>query len=133
MKRIKLEDMTVDQLVERFVEIALAESDALKMGQTGKYNRLFDRMIEVMGEFLVRPIEQRHALMALYTHPDPQVRYTAAFITKDIAPEEVREVCEILIAEKRQPQAANASIMIDNMNEGPPDYSWILERRSKAH
>jgi hypothetical protein len=124
--------MSVDQLVDRFMKIALAQSHAIDLNRNDKYNRVFDRMIEVMGEFLVRPIEQRRALMKLYAHPDPQVRYEAAFITQDIAPEQVRKVCEILIERNEYPQAADARGMIDNLEKGPPNYGWILERRKKA-
>ena len=95
-------------MVERFVKIALAQSHAIDLEKIGKYNRLFDRMTEVMGEFLVRPIEQRRALMKLYAHPDPQVRYMAAFATKDLDRDAARRVFEILIERNEYPQAADA-------------------------
>jgi len=44
MKRIALENMTVEQLVDRFVEIALAQDEALLMDEVEKYNRLYDQM-----------------------------------------------------------------------------------------
>src|SRR5438309_3317516 len=74
MKRAGFQDMTLDRLIERFVAIALAQDEADQEENNAKYNRLFDQMIELMAEFLSRPIEQRRALMALYEHPNPQVR-----------------------------------------------------------
>jgi hypothetical protein len=44
MKRIRLEDATVDQLVERFAEIGVAQDQAELMGEMGKFNRLFGQM-----------------------------------------------------------------------------------------
>ena len=127
MTHIKLEGMTVQQLIDQFVEIALAQHEALDMGDTGKYNRLFDRMIEVMAEFLLRPVDQRRSLMALYEHPNPQVRYTAAVATKDIAPDAARRVCEIISERNEYPQAANARFFISSIDEGRTDVSWILD------
>ena len=116
MKRTQTKNMTVFQLKEHFVEIALAQYEALDMGDTREYNRLFDRMIEVMAEFLLRPVESRFALTALYEHPNPQVRYTAAVATKDIAPEAARRVCEIISERKEYPQAVNARFLIEALD-----------------
>lgn len=44
MKRDKLGDLTIEQLVERFVATALEQDKALRQGQHAKYNRLFDQM-----------------------------------------------------------------------------------------
>jgi hypothetical protein len=132
MKRINLQDMTLDQLVKRFVDIALAEYDARERADTARYNRLFDQMTDLMAEFLIRPVQQRRALMALYDHPNPQVRYRAAYITQDIAPESARRVCEIISERNEYPQAANARRMMTNLDEGPADMSWILERAKRA-
>jgi Domain of unknown function (DUF2019) len=132
MKRISLQDMTLDQLVKRFVDIALAEYDATEREDNAKYRRLFDQMTELMAEFLIRPVRQRRALMALYEHPNPQVRFRAAFFTQDIAPEAARRVCEIISERNEYPQAANARWMIRNLDEGPYDMSRILERAKRT-
>jgi hypothetical protein len=129
MNRIRFQDMTLDQLVERFVAIALAQHEARTREDTARYNRLFDQMIELMGEFLTRPIEQRRALMGLYEHPNPQVRYAAAFITKDLAPQAARRVFEIISDRDGYPQAPNARRAIRNLDEGDNDMSWILNKR----
>src|SRR2546430_1738271 len=112
-----------------FVAIALAQDEADQEENNAKYNRLFDQMIELMAEFLTRPIEQRRALMALYEHPNPQVRYMAASITKDLAPQAARRVYEIISERNEYPQAANARWAIRNLDEGDTDMSWILNKR----
>jgi hypothetical protein len=50
MKRDKLGDLTIEQLVERFVATALEQDKALRHGQHAKYNRLFDQMETVKQE-----------------------------------------------------------------------------------
>jgi hypothetical protein len=128
MKRISLQDMALDQLVKRFVDIALAEYDAREREDTAKYKRLFDQMTDLMAEFLIRPVQQRRALIALYEHPNPQVRYRAALITHDLAPQAARRVWEIISERNEYPQAVNARGMIRSLDEGPYDFSWILKR-----
>jgi hypothetical protein len=131
VKRVLLQDMTAAQLVARFEAIALDQYEADRMENHAKYNRLFDQMVEVIAEFMVRPLEQRRALMMLYDHPNPQVRYTAATATKDFAPDEARRVCELISERNEYPQAANARGLIAELDEGRVDMSWILNRRKK--
>jgi hypothetical protein len=66
--------------------------------------------------------------MALYEHPNPQVRYMAAYLTQDIAPGAARRVCEIISERNEYPVAVNARWMIGNLDKGPTDMSWILKR-----
>ena len=47
MARPRNEDASVEQLVERFLAIALAQRDAVDGYETTRYNRLYDRMEEV--------------------------------------------------------------------------------------
>ncbi len=44
MKRLKLADMTVDQLVERFTAITLDQDKAILRNEHAKFNRLFSEM-----------------------------------------------------------------------------------------
>lgn len=129
MNRISLQDMTAAQLVARFLAIALQEYDALQGENHTRFNRLFDERIAVMAEFMLCPIEQRCAVMALYKHSNPQVRYAAASATRDFAPREARRVCEIISERNEYPQAANARLLIRALDEGDTDMSWVLDRR----
>jgi hypothetical protein len=131
MKRVLLQDITTEQLVARFEAIALEQYKAEQVEDYAKYNRLFDQMVEIMAEFLVRPLEQRRRLMALYDHPNPQVRYAAASATKDFAPAEARRVCEIISERNEYPQAANARGLIKELDDGLVDMSWILKRAGR--
>jgi hypothetical protein len=131
MKRTGLQDMTVDELVERFLAIALGQSEAIAYDDSPKFRKLFRQEIDVVAELMLRAGDQRHALMPLYGHPNPQVRYAAASVTKDIAPQEVRRVCEIISERNEYPQAANARGLLRNLDEGQTDLSWILEAARK--
>ena len=44
MKRGKLQDMTVNQLVERFTALGIEQDQALLRRQHARFNRLFDEM-----------------------------------------------------------------------------------------
>jgi hypothetical protein len=116
MKDAKLQDMSVDELVDKFTSLALAEYEASESEDNARFRRLFGQMRELLAEFKKRPIQQRRALMALYAHPNPQVRYMAAHATSDFAPDEVRRVCEVLIERNEYPQAANARMLIQELD-----------------
>jgi len=59
MKSIKLHDMTLDQLVGRFADIALAQYEALMLDRIGAYNKLLDKMQAVAQELRSRDGDQR--------------------------------------------------------------------------
>ena len=87
MTPIKLDNLTVEQLVERFTSITLDQDRALRSGNHGRFNRLFDDMEAVKQELKTRDGDQRRALLPLYNHPNPQVRLKAAKATLAVAPE----------------------------------------------
>ena len=61
MKQAKLQDMTVDELLERFTAIALDQDRALLRNEYAKFNRLFKQMEEVKRELKARDaINDRH-------------------------------------------------------------------------
>ena len=59
MKRAKLQDMTVNQLVERFTAITLDQDKALLRNEYAKFNRLFEQMEHVKRELKARDDDQR--------------------------------------------------------------------------
>jgi hypothetical protein len=70
--------MTVDQLVDRFADIGVAQDQALLYDEIGKFNRLFDQMHAVDNELRARGLAARLALLRLFDHPNMQVRLEAA-------------------------------------------------------
>ncbi len=118
MKRAKLQDMSVTDLVERFVAIALAQDRALLWDETAKYNRLYDQMDEVKAELKNRASDERHALLPLHAHPNAQVRLKAAIATLAVAPESARSVLQAISDRDEYPQAAYARGMLRALEEG---------------
>ena len=118
MKRIKLEEMATDALVERFAEIGIAQDEALFHDQVSKYNRLFDKMVAVDDELRRRGREARLALVALHAHPNLQVRLQAARWTLGVAPAAARRVLQKISDSKLYPQAGDAGMTLSNLDDG---------------
>lgn len=115
MKRAKLEDMTVDQLVRHFTSVTLDQDEALLMDELGKFNRLFQQMEEIKQELKRRPGDQRRALISLFGHANAQVRLKAAKATLALAPETARGVLQSIVESREFPQALEAGMSLQNL------------------
>ena len=104
MTKLRLSDLTVEQLVARFVEIGLAQDKALLYDEIGKFNRFFDQKQGVVDELKSWSGDQRHALLALYDHPNLQVRLNAVKNSLALAPEEGRRALQAMADLRRYPQ-----------------------------
>lgn len=116
MKRIKLGEMTIEQLVERFTAIALDQDQALLAHEYEKFNRLFDEMEAIENELKARQGDQRRALLSLYGHPNTQVRLKAAEATLAVAPESARRMLQSIVDSREFPQAGDAGMMLRNLD-----------------
>ncbi len=125
MKPVNLKAMTVDQLVERFAEIGVAQDKSLEEGEdwidgnvNHEYNRLFAQMNEVDLELRSRGSDARLALQRLYEHPNMQVRLKAAVRTLGVAPDAARQVIQTIADSKWPPQAFHAGMTLSNLDNG---------------
>ena len=118
MKNIKLHDMTLDQLVDRFSEIAFAQYEALMLDRIGAYNKLFDKMQAVAQELRSRDGDQRNRLLKLYPHNNVQVRLKAAVHTLAVAPEAARALLHEIEDSKEFPQAGDAGMTLWTLEQG---------------
>jgi enoyl reductase-like protein len=118
MKRINLHEMTSDQLVQRFTELAIEQDHATLGFDTSELNRLFRLLMSVSDELKSRDGDQRRALLPLYNHPNPQVRVKAAKATLAIAPQAARDVLQAIVDTKLQPQALEAGMSLWNLERG---------------
>jgi len=116
MKKNELSTLTVDDLVQCFAEITRGQDKAILVGQTAKFNRLFDRMMEVHDELKRRPGDQRYALVRLFDFPNMQVRLQAAKLTKEVAPLEARAQLQAIVDSKWLPQAGDAGMSLSIMD-----------------
>jgi hypothetical protein len=118
MNATKLRDMTNDQLVGRFVEIAVQQDEALLRDEIAKFNKLFSQMNAVDQELRSRSGDQRRLLLRLYDHPNVQVRLKAAKRTLAIAPDDARAVLESIASSRKFPQAGEAGMSLVNLDSG---------------
>jgi hypothetical protein len=119
MKGPNITAMTADELVERFVAIAVAQDEAIFDEDNAKYKRLYNQMKAIIKELRSRPGDQRGALLPLYTHPNVQVRLMAALDTLDIAAPAARSVLQGIVDFRRYPQAADALAAIWRLDGKP--------------
>jgi hypothetical protein len=118
MKPVKLQELTINELVGRFVDLGIAQDKAELYGEISKYNRFFKEMTAVDEELRARGREARLALLTLYDHPNMQVRVKAAIKTLGVAPEAARKVLEAIRASKWQPQAMDAGMILRGLDDG---------------
>src|SRR5262249_46404110 len=62
--------------------------------------------------------DQRRALLPLYDHPNAQVRLKAVKATLAVAPERARRMLEIIADSREYPQAGDAGMTIDALDQG---------------
>jgi hypothetical protein len=110
--------MTVEQLVDRFVEIGISQDNALMMDDLVKFKKLFTQMEAVKAELKSRDGDQRRALLRLYSHPNMQVRLKAVKATLAVSPEEARRKLEAIANSHHFPQAGEAGMSLYNLDQG---------------
>lgn len=118
MKRAKLADMTIADLVERFAQIGVAQDQALLAGETAKFNRLFQQMMDAANELKKREGDQRRLLLELFDFPNMQVRLQAAKLTLAVAPAEARKQLEAIADTHWRPQAGDAGMSLSFLDRG---------------
>jgi hypothetical protein len=122
MTQTDFRGMTIDQLVDRFAEIGIAQDnalwDALGKDENPEFNRLYWEMDAIDKELRRRGRDARLALTRLYTHRNTQVRLKAAVRTLGVAPVEARQVIEQISQSGLYPQAGDAGMTLVNLDRG---------------
>ena len=118
MTNQKLKEMSVGELVERFLAIAIDQDKAIFDENNTKFKALYDQMQSVRDELRARPGDQRNALRALLDHPNMQVRLKAAITMLALAPDISERVLRRIADSKRLPQAADAGLILDGLRDG---------------
>ena len=116
MKRVN--EMTVEQLVELFTVIALDQDEAILANDNATFSRLFKKMEEVKQELKVRNGDQRRALLRLYNHPNTHVRLKAAIATLAVAPQAARRMLEAIADSGEYSHAGDAGMTLVNLDRG---------------
>lgn len=118
MRRLTLENLTLEQLLQRFVDGALMQYEAQLDNDIRKFNRIYDRMTEVEQELKRRGPEARKSLLSLYDHENIQVRLNAAEATAGVAPKRARKLLQEIKDEQAFPQSAAAGLTIRSLDSG---------------
>lgn len=113
-----LTSLTVKELIDRFAAIGIAQDEALLDNETAKFNKLYREKIAIEIELRDRPGDQRHHLMALYEHPNVQVRLNAARATRAIDMKRARAQLEAIASSRHFPQAGYAGMALLAMDDG---------------
>lgn len=118
MKKVDVTKLSVDELVERYAAISVAQYQAEDNDNISKYNHLVDDLIAAQAELKSRAGDQRIALMKLYDHPNMQVRLNAAHATLGVAPEAARALLLAIRESRWMPQAMQAGMSLRNLENG---------------
>ncbi|EKF20757.1 DUF2019 domain-containing protein [Nitratireductor pacificus] len=110
--------LTTEELVDRFAAIGIAQDEALLDNEIAKFNRLYRKKVAIETELRDRPGDQRRQLMALYDHPNMQVRLNAAKATRAIDMKKARALLEAITTSKHYPQAGDAGMALVAMDDG---------------
>jgi hypothetical protein len=110
--------MTTNELVERFAVIGVEQDQALRADNLARYKNLAMQMRAIDEELKGRPGDQRRSLLALYDHPNFQVRLMAAKLTLAVAPAEARRMLELIRQRRHQPQSGDAGMCLRNLDCG---------------
>ena len=108
----------VDNLVEQFLSVALAQYDAIYVLDNQKYNRLYARMQEIRNQLRHMDGDQRRALLPLLAHPNVQGKQMAANTLLGVAPIPARRALEEVRDSGILPQCGDASGMIRALDDG---------------
>ncbi len=118
MKLTNVESMTIDQLVDRFADIGIAQDEALLYDEHAKFRHLYSQMEEVDKELRARGTEARRALARLFDHPNMQVKLQAAKWSLGVLSKDARRVIESISESNWFPQAGDAGMTLDFLDDG---------------
>jgi len=118
MNPLALKDLSLDQLLQRFVDLALDQDRALLEGDITSMNELGEALHAMSIELKNREGDQRRALLRLYDHPNIQVRLEAAEATLAVAPAMAHRVIQAIAESGEYPQAGYAKMALRSLDRG---------------
>jgi hypothetical protein len=117
-KRVPIDQLTIDDLVQHFLALTLAQYEARFPSQTSRYNRLYRQMNEIRDELKRREGDQRRALLPLINHENAQVRLMAASSLLTIVPDRAKRALESVRDSGILPPSANAEGLLNGLQNG---------------
>lgn len=118
MKRIKLSGLSIEELVQRFSDLAIEQDMYLLSGPQREVNRIFLKLSAIGDDLKSRPGDQRSALISLYNHKNKKVQVKAAKATLALEPVAARAILQSVKESGWQPQALKAGMSLWNLDRG---------------
>jgi hypothetical protein len=118
MATASLQNLSVNELVDRFATIGVAQYKALDEEDGSGYKKLFRQMDDVQKELKGRPGDERRALVLLFDYPNMQVRLMAARYALAVAPHAARQAIEAIAASTWAPQCYDARMCLHMLDKG---------------
>lgn len=115
----KGENVSVDEILQRFIELSLTQHEALLYLEARPYNRAYMKIKKLVEELEARPGDQRHALIELFDHDNPQVRLNAAKHAHPIYPDKAIQIVQSIIDARALPQEVYAKDVLSFLMYGP--------------
>jgi hypothetical protein len=113
-----LNNLSVEELIEEFIRIGIAQDDALLIEEYARFNRLFAKLERIEAELKSRPGDARRELTRLYGHPNFHVWLNATKATLALAPQEARKQLRAIQDSRHFPQAGDAGMALWTLDEG---------------
>jgi hypothetical protein len=110
--------MSLQQLVDLFEKLSMAQGKAYAELETAKAGRYFMRRRAVLSEMRHREVDERPALYVLYSHRHPKVRINVAKSTYALNPERAKAVLEEVAATRLEPWRSLAGMSLAMLANG---------------
>ena len=118
MKSAALPELTIDQLIQDFAQLAQQMGTAVLDSETGRFNRMFPRMEAIDRELRSRGREARMALSPLLDDKNRFVRYYAAKYLLGLVPDSARRVIEEIARFKFDALCGDAGMCLYALDKG---------------
>lgn len=118
MRKQELKLLSNAEIVKLFEQLCIEQYAAMERNEHARTNRLILRTWALATELKSRPGDQRRALMALFGHPNMQVRLTAA--RANLAVDYIASRCELQAIVDAQwfPQSGDAGMTLHHLDSG---------------
>ncbi len=116
-----IRDISVQQLLDRFVDVCLDQEDALSDEDYDKFNRLYDVRMDIQDELKRRGDKARRSLLRLYDHPNLTVQMFAAAATAGLEREAALAKLREIGARRDFLDSIRANSMATRLEEGAWD------------
>src|SRR5665213_4269202 len=107
-----LENDTVDELLNKYAKICVAQDHALFYDEYKTFSKLYEEMASIDRELRRRGTAARLALCRLFDHPNLQVRLQAAKESLAVASTDSLNVIKAIAESRIAPQALDAGMTL---------------------